>query len=55
MFCLEEPKETRLEKLSGVAVFGGAKGEGFGAPDAWFERGVVRPESWGGGVGRSVG
>jgi hypothetical protein len=50
---LEEPKDTRFEKLSGVEVFGGANG--FGAPEACAERGVLRPESWGGGVGLKVG
>lgn len=53
MFCFEDPKDTRFEKESGVADFGGAKV--FEMPEAWFERGVFRPEDWGGGVGRRAG
>ncbi len=53
MVCFEELKETRFEKLSGVVDFGGAKG--LGAPEAWFESGVLRPEVCGGGVGRRDG
>ena len=52
---MEEPKDTRFEKLSGVADFGGANGEGFGAPEPCAERGVFRPDSGGGGVGRKAG
>ena len=45
MLCFEEPKETRFEKLSGVAAFGGAKGEDLGAPEPWADRGVFLPDS----------
>ena len=57
VLALLEPKETKFEKLSGVDDFGGAKGFGgaLKAPEPWAERGVFRPKSWGGGVGRNVG
>jgi hypothetical protein len=53
--CLEEPKDTRFEKLSGVVDFGGANGEDLGAPEPCAERGVFRPDSGRGGVGRKAG
>lgn len=52
---LEEPKDTRFEKLSGVDALGAANGEEFGAPEPCADIGVFRPDSWGGGVGRNAG
>jgi len=45
VFCFEDPKETKFEKLSGVDDLGGAKGETFGPVDPCADTGVLRPES----------
>jgi hypothetical protein len=42
---LEDPKETRFEKLSGVDDLGAANGEDFGAPEPCADIGVFLPES----------